>query len=80
MMNISLNVPRAYVELCEQMKALGLTPSRSEWVRTAMWEKFSRDISLMRSLMGVEVEVPKKKEVYEYPYRFEVLGKAWQKQ
>ena len=80
MKNVSINIPRAYIDLIQQMKEVGLTPSCSEYIRMAVWEKFSRDISLMRSLMGVEVAVPPKKEIYEYPYRFEIAGKVWQKQ
>ena len=79
MKSICINIPKKYVELLEQMKKLGLTPSRSEFIRNAVWEKMSRDFALMRSLIDEGLELPEKRDVYEYNNRFVINGEMWNK-
>ncbi|MCJ7481500.1 MAG: hypothetical protein MUO31_00890 [Thermodesulfovibrionales bacterium] len=80
MKNMTTNVPMIYLDLIGQICDLGLAPSRSEWVRMAIYEKFSRDIGLMRSLIDEALELPEKREVFEYPETFVIKEKVWQKQ
>ena len=75
----SINIPKAYDNLIGQMKDFGLTPSRSEFIRNAIWEKLSRDFAIMRSLIDEKLELPEKRDVFEHQDYFTIDNRVWNK-
>jgi len=74
---LTINLPFEFIDLIEQMKKANLVPSRSEYIRMAIWEKLSRDLEFMKVTLRADMKMP---DVYESPTAFCIDGKVWQKQ
>ena len=47
---VTINLPWAYLDFLDKQKEWGLTPSRSEYIRTAVKRAMKEDIALMESI------------------------------
>ena len=50
MVNITLNIPDSYDQAIVALKSLGITPSRSEFIRNALREELREELEYIRDL------------------------------
>ena len=58
MINVTSNIPQAFLNLMRQMVEFGLTPSVSEFIRQSVWDKLSKDLNLIQTVLDEQIEVP----------------------
>jgi len=80
--NLTVNLPVVMIDLIGEMVRLDVIPSRSEYVRHAIWEKLSRDKELMKLVVDRDLQpiLDEFKGVCEYSTHFIIEDRVWQKQ
>jgi len=76
---ITIYVSSEFLNIIEEIKKVGLIPSRSEYIRMAIWEKLSRDYALMQKTIDAEIKLPERVEIYEYANHFRIEDKIYNK-
>jgi len=79
---MTVNIPQTMIDRIDLMKDHCIVPSRSEYIRMAVWEKMSRDAELMKIVLEEDLE-PIPLEVAglcEYQTHFVIEDRVWHKQ
>ena len=78
---MTVNLPQTMIDRIDTMKRHYLVPSRSEYIRMAVWEKMSRDAELMKMVLEEELEpIPlETASMCEYKTHFVIEDRVWHK-
>ena len=76
---LTINLPFEFIDLIQEMKDANIVPSRSEYIRQAVWEKLSRDLEFMKVTLRENYEVAECPTVLETNDCIMIDGKVWNK-